>query len=209
MCADGVRVTTTASLPLSVSHMPTAGFTALLAAPEGHRRTAVVALLHHNGANDVTTVSTAAQVREVILTSSPSDVVVIDGALTDAPVLPLIADLKAAGWRRVVLMTPRNDVPAVRAAIAAGVRSYAVARPDIALRIPEQSRFPIVGDTLSKRELEVLTLVSDGLSNKDIGERLELSALTVKSHLARMARKLGTGDRAHMVALAMRAGLVQ
>ena len=34
-------------------------------------------------------------------------------------------------------------------------------------------------------------------------------ALTVKSHLARIARKLGTGDRAEMVALAMRAGVIR
>jgi DNA-binding NarL/FixJ family response regulator len=46
------------------------------------------------------------------------------------------------------------------------------------------------------------------MSNKDVGERLGLSALTVKSHLARIARKLGTGDRAEMVVVSMRAGLV-
>ena len=39
--------------------------------------------------------------------------------------------------------------------------------------------------------------------------QLGLSALTVKSHLARIARKLGTGDRAEMVALAMRAGVIR
>jgi len=38
--------------------------------------------------------------------------------------------------------------------------------------------------------------------------RLGLSALTVKSHLARIARKLGTGDRAHLVALAMRTEII-
>jgi DNA-binding NarL/FixJ family response regulator len=54
----------------------------------------------------------------------------------------------------------------------------------------------------------VLQLVADGKSNKDIGEELGLSALTVKSHLARIARKLGTGDRAEMVVTAMRAGAV-
>jgi DNA-binding CsgD family transcriptional regulator len=54
----------------------------------------------------------------------------------------------------------------------------------------------------------VLALVADGKSNKDVGEHLGLSALTVKSHLARIARKLGTGDRAEMVAMAMRAGAV-
>ena len=44
---------------------------------------------------------------------------------------------------------------------------------------------------------------------KEIGDLLGLSALTVKSHLARIARKLGTGDRAEMVALAMRAGVIR
>lgn len=49
---------------------------------------------------------------------------------------------------------------------------------------------------LSGREVEVLRLVAEGQSNKAIGVAMGLSALTVKSHLARIARKLGTGDRA-------------
>ena len=61
-------------------------------------------------------------------------------------------------------------------------------------------------DELSTREVEVLQAVAEGRSNKGIGDELGLSALTVKSHLARIARKLGTGDRAEMVALAMRSG---
>jgi DNA-binding NarL/FixJ family response regulator len=61
---------------------------------------------------------------------------------------------------------------------------------------------------LSGREIEVLHLVADGRSNKEIGEELGLSALTVKSHLARIARKLGTGDRAGMVAVALRTGII-
>ena len=62
---------------------------------------------------------------------------------------------------------------------------------------------------LSAREVEVWQLVADGQSNKEIGEALSLSALTVKSHLSRIGRKLGTGDRAQMVALAMRAGVIR
>ncbi|MEO6203971.1 MAG: helix-turn-helix transcriptional regulator, partial [Mycobacteriales bacterium] len=62
---------------------------------------------------------------------------------------------------------------------------------------------------LSGREIEVVRLVADGQSNKQIGDALGLSALTVKSHLARIARKLGTGDRAEMVAMAMRAGVIR
>ena len=62
---------------------------------------------------------------------------------------------------------------------------------------------------LSAREVEVLRRVADGGSNKEIGDERSLSALTVKSHLVRIGRKLGTGDRAEMVAHAMRAGLVR
>ena len=62
---------------------------------------------------------------------------------------------------------------------------------------------------LTTRELEVLSLVADGRSNKWIAEQLSLSALTVKSHLSRISRKLGTGDRSHQVAIAMRAGMLR
>jgi two-component system, NarL family, nitrate/nitrite response regulator NarL len=61
---------------------------------------------------------------------------------------------------------------------------------------------------LTARELGVLKLVADGHSNRRIGEDLGLSALTVKSHLARISRKLGTGDRAELVAIVIRGGLL-
>ena len=60
------------------------------------------------------------------------------------------------------------------------------------------------GPELTARELGVLRLVAEGRSNRQIGEALELSALTVKSHLARISRKVGTGDRAEMVAYVIR-----
>ena len=87
--------------------------------------------------------------------------------------------------------------------------SQALADPTWRLA-PRRLRPAEVGSapTLTAREIQVLQLVADGKSNKDIGEELGLSALTVKSHLARIARKLGTGDRAEMVVTAMRAGAV-
>ena len=51
-------------------------------------------------------------------------------------------------------------------------------------------------------------MVADGQTNREVGERLGVSALTVKSHLARIARKLGSGDRAEMVATAIRCGYI-
>jgi len=59
------------------------------------------------------------------------------------------------------------------------------------------------------REVGVLRLVADGRTNREIGEALSLSALTVKSHLARISRKVGTGDRAEMVAFAIRHELLR
>jgi DNA-binding CsgD family transcriptional regulator len=51
-------------------------------------------------------------------------------------------------------------------------------------------------------------MVADGQTNRIVGEHLGVSALTVKSHLARIARKLGSGDRAEMVAKAIRCGYI-
>ena len=104
----------------------------------------------------------------------------------------------------------------MRAALAAGVRGFVVSHAAGALgRVPGIVRQAGRGsmtagvDGLSAREIEVLQLVAGGRSNRDIGAELHLSALTVKSHLARIARKLGTGDRAEMVAVALRAGVIQ
>jgi two-component system nitrate/nitrite response regulator NarL len=64
------------------------------------------------------------------------------------------------------------------------------------------------GPVLSEREHEVLRLTADGNSVAEIGERLELSAATVKTHLQHTYRKLGVSDRAAAVAEGMRRGLL-
>jgi len=55
----------------------------------------------------------------------------------------------------------------------------------------------------------VLQLVADGYSNGEVGQELGLSASTIKAHLARIGRRLGSGDRAHLVALAMRTEIIR
>ena len=62
---------------------------------------------------------------------------------------------------------------------------------------------------LTPRELEVLTMIAHGLSNREITERLVLSEATVKTHVARIIMKTGCRDRAQAVALAYQSGLVQ
>jgi DNA-binding NarL/FixJ family response regulator len=58
------------------------------------------------------------------------------------------------------------------------------------------------------REVEVLQLVSDGLVNREIGERLFLSEETVKSHVRHLLAKLQARSRAHAVAVGFRRGLI-
>jgi len=57
---------------------------------------------------------------------------------------------------------------------------------------------------VSDRQLQILSLVADGLDNAAIGAKLGLETNTVKSHLRNTARRMGCGDRAGMVALAYR-----
>ena len=63
-------------------------------------------------------------------------------------------------------------------------------------------------DPLSPRELEVLSLVADGYSNKQIGERLFVTEQTVKFHLANIFRKMGARNRTEAARSAMHKGLI-
>jgi DNA-binding NarL/FixJ family response regulator len=61
---------------------------------------------------------------------------------------------------------------------------------------------------LSNREMEVLQLLSEGNTNKEIAKALWISEQTVKTHVAHIFDKLGTSDRTETVARALRNGLV-
>lgn len=61
----------------------------------------------------------------------------------------------------------------------------------------------------STREIEVLTLVARGESNKEIARHLHISEATVKSHLIRIFGKLGVADRTAAVTVAIERGLLR
>ncbi|WIN00805.1 response regulator transcription factor [Actinoplanes oblitus] len=109
-------------------------------------------------------------------------------------------------------VTPEHLVAAVRM-----VRSGdALLAPAITRRLVERfaqrETGPAAGHrelgTLTARELEVLRLLAQGLSNAELAARLHLSEATVKTHVARILAKLGLRDRVQAVVLAYRTGLV-
>jgi DNA-binding NarL/FixJ family response regulator len=183
-----------------------ARFGALVAVADPALRHAVTSCLRTLGAAEIVEAGSVAEARARARIAPHRDLAVAEIGLPDGSGASLLADLRAAGWPRVIAVSADADPFSVRAALAAGARALIVATGQPAA--PHRTaRDPRV-ESLSARELEVLQLVAEGRSNKDIGVQLGLSALTVKSHLARIGRKLGTGDRAEMVALALRAGSI-
>ncbi|MEW1780199.1 response regulator transcription factor [Streptomyces sp. NPDC086777] len=78
--------------------------------------------------------------------------------------------------------------------------------------LADDGRAPARGerlDALTSREREVLVQVAGGHSNDEIAERLEVSPLTVKTHVNRAMAKLGARDRAQLVVIAYESGLVR
>lgn len=122
----------------------------------------------------------------------------------------LVRTLRRRESTRAVLLTRKAGRRELVVLLGGGVRGAVTAEAPGAVRIATRPAPQVVrtGPELTARELGVLRLVAEGRSNRQIGERLDLSALTVKSHLARISRKVGTGDRAEMVAYAIRRDLL-
>ena len=91
------------------------------------------------------------------------------------------------------------------AAIRSVAQGKAVLAPTVATRLLRQRQTP-AGESLSARELEVLSLVARGASNKEIARSLYLSEATVKSHLIHLFGKLGVTDRTAAVTVALSLG---
>jgi DNA-binding NarL/FixJ family response regulator len=146
---------------------------------------------------------TVAEARARLQVARRCDVAVLDLEVFGVRMLGLAEDL-ARGHGRVVGLIPPDRPELVQRAIHSGVSSFvSKARPDI----PTLTGDP-AGAGLTFREAEVLALLAEGNSNRQISRLLGLSESTVRSHLLRAGRKFGNGDRANMVLKALRAGVI-
>jgi DNA-binding NarL/FixJ family response regulator len=116
----------------------------------------------------------------------------------------VVAAIEAGATGYLLKDTPREEL--FRAVVAAA-RGEAVLSPAVATRLMGQVRQP-VREPLSGRELEVLTLIAQGATNREAAGKLFISEATVKTHVLHIYAKLGVNDRAAAVATAFERGLL-
>lgn len=172
----------------------------------------------------------AAAVQEA-LPSDASDVLIfLEEILRDGSALPLIETLQQRETPPKIMLAMASPLqPAlVRAAWRAQVNALVcsddygngeLTRALIALGQGERYCGPTLAgllqgdgdapDALSRRELEVLPLLADGLTNRQIAARLQIAEVTARDHVQRILQKLQVSDRAAAAALAVRLGLVR
>jgi DNA-binding NarL/FixJ family response regulator len=121
---------------------------------------------------------------------------------------------------RVVIVGPdgerarlRREADAVGIEIAGEFETVSAARTagipfDAALVATKNTDATPLEEPLTARELQVLALLADGLSNKTIAAQLRISDQTVKAHVAATCGKLGAANRTDAVRRAIRRGLV-
>jgi DNA-binding NarL/FixJ family response regulator len=153
------------------------------------------------------------------------DVVVLDLRMPGMDGIEIIKALHSkCGNVKILMLSSYGDSDDITRAIQEGATGYVVKGmplkrlldgiravhageiylpPEVQDRIKEQTNLNI-----SSRELDVLKLIAQGKSNKEIALRLGIVEGTVKAHLARIFAKLGAVDRAHAIAFAIKRGLI-
>jgi two-component system NarL family response regulator len=100
-----------------------------------------------------------------------------------------------------------KDVP--REALMDSIRRVHAGETSLPMHLVAKLADRVSGDTLSKREIEVLKLMAQGKSNKEIGSALFISEGTVKSHGKAIFAKMNVISRTEAVAEATRRGLIR
>ena len=190
---------------------------------EGFRRT-----LEATGAVEVVAVvGTGAGALDAAARWRP-DVVVMDYGLPDIDGATAAGRIIREVGSKVLLLTGGTTDAALQAAMAAGCSGYlektagvdklvaairGAAAGDIVLSARDVTRLLVsrqhqADSPLTPREVEILTLLGDGLSNRTIADRLVLSVNTVRTHVQTVLTKLGAHSKLEVVVIARRRGLL-
>jgi two-component system, NarL family, response regulator len=110
--------------------------------------------------------------------------------------------LKAGAQAYLLKGSVRTDLPETVRSVYKGAKTI---DSDVAVRLAEH----VSDERLSPREIEVLSLIAAGNSNKMISAQLGLSEETTKAHVKNIIAKLRAHDRTHAVTVALRRGIIQ
>jgi DNA-binding NarL/FixJ family response regulator len=178
---------------------------------------------------DMTIVGEATSGREAIesFRSTRPDITLMDLQMADMDGIDAILAIRSEfpNARVIVLTTYEGDALAYRA-LKAGARAYilkSLVRKELlsAIRAVHaghkhiQSEIAVnladhaADDRLTDREVEVLTMIGDGNSNKIIADKLSITEHTVKGHVKSILSKLGASDRTHAVKLGIQRGITR
>jgi DNA-binding NarL/FixJ family response regulator len=172
---------------------------------------------------------TAGSVREGLqeVQKIEPDVVLMDLRMPEMEGIEAIGELRRVAEKiRILVLTNYDEEDYIFRALKAGAMGYLLKNtpqeeiihavemvhqhqscipPNIAKRLTEA----IASEELTQRELEVLKLAADGLTNKAIGDRLFISAKTARNHVTSCLVKLCARDRTEAVTIALRRGLIR
>ncbi len=187
-----------------------------------------------NSQPDLEIVGEAASTKEALplIRQLRPDVVSLDLSMPGGGGMGLLEQLKEANLpTRVLILTMHDDPAYFRSAVAAGAAGYVVktaADSELltAIRAVHGGRLfismPNGGSeallraeqdsptsTLSEREQQVLQMLAEGYTNKEIGVKLDLSVKTIETYRARIASKLQLRTRADIVRYALEMGLLK
>ncbi|QBR92357.1 response regulator [Nocardioides euryhalodurans] len=180
---------------------------------------------------DIEVVGEAGTVAEAVpqILALKPDVAILDGRLPDGHGIEVCREVRAADPAiRGLILTSYDDQEAMFTAILAGAAGYVLKQIDetalvsgiravvkghslieagAAIQVIERMRTgasPSGVDSLTPQEAQILDLITDGLTNKQIGERLFLAEKTVKNHVTSLLAKLGVKGRTQAAVLASR-----
>jgi DNA-binding NarL/FixJ family response regulator len=135
--------------------------------------------------------------------------------LPDIEVIALTSVLESSSVFRAVqagaigYLLKDTEAPRLRQAIKAAAAGQVQLSPEIAAILVREVRTPHNPQYLTERENDVLRLLAEGLTNKEIAHVLQISETTVKSHVKNIMQKLDVTSRTQAALHAVRIGLVQ
>jgi two-component system NarL family response regulator len=178
---------------------------------------------------ELSIVGSASEGREAleILQHNAVDVVLLDLRMQGMSGVETIQAMKRDGHTaRVIILTSFDTDEDIYGAVRAGALGYLLKDTslkvmveairsvhagkkyiprEIATRLADRMMRP----DLTARELEILKMVSKGLTNRDIGHALGISSFTVKNHVNSIMEKLGVGDRTEAATISIQKGIVR